>query len=68
MIYRAFIEKLGGDYLALMRRGLEHIKFGENLPDNARIFIKPNLTFPHYRPGVMTSPQAVEAAILAIRE
>jgi uncharacterized protein (DUF362 family) len=30
------------------------------------VFVKPNLTFPSYRPGVMTSPDAVEAALTAI--
>jgi uncharacterized protein (DUF362 family) len=30
------------------------------------VFLKPNLTFPTYRPGVMTSVEAVEAAIMAI--
>jgi len=69
MKYYAFLESLSvGDYMELIQQGLEWIKFGEIVSKDTRIFIKPNLTFPIYRPGVMTNPQAIEAAILAIRE
>lgn len=69
MSYRAYIEHLeNGNYQELFRKGLEWIRFGELIQPDAPIFIKPNLTFPTYRPGVMTSPQAVEGAILALKE
>lgn len=69
MKYRAFLGSLlVADYLDLMQQGLEWIGFDRLTPKDARVFIKPNLTFPTYRPGVMTNPQAVEAAILAVRE
>jgi uncharacterized protein (DUF362 family) len=64
----AFIERLStADYEELIRRGLEYIRFGNLVTPATKIFLKPNLTFPTYRQGVMTSPQAVEAAMLAIR-
>ena len=67
--YCAYIESISkGTYLDLFRAGLEYIRFGELVSKDARVFIKPNLTFPAYRPGVMTSPQAVEAAVIAIKE
>lgn len=63
----AFVERLNSkNYLELIQKGLEFIGFGNLVSKDSRVFIKPNLTFPNYRPGVMTSPQAVEAAILAI--
>jgi len=66
---RAFLGSLStASYLDLIREGLEYIRFDDLIPRDARIFIKPNLTFPTYRPGVMTNPDAVEAAILALRE
>jgi uncharacterized protein (DUF362 family) len=69
MKYRAFLESLAvGEYMQLIQQGLEWIGFGEIISKDTHIFIKPNLTFPIYRPGVMTNPQAIEAAILAIRE
>jgi len=69
MKYRAFLGSLLlTDYLNIVQQGLEWIGFDKLIPRDARVFIKPNLTFPTYRPGVMTNPQAVEAAILAVHE
>jgi uncharacterized protein (DUF362 family) len=69
MTYRAFLGSLlATGYFDLIQQGLEWIGFGKLIPKDARVFIKPNLTFPTYRLGVMTNPQAVEAAILAVRE
>jgi uncharacterized protein (DUF362 family) len=56
------------DYLSVIRAGLEFIEFGKSVTPASKVFIKPNLTYPEYRPGVMTHPDAVEAAILAIRD
>lgn len=58
----------GSGYDELIREGLEYIQFNTLVGSGSRVFIKPNLTFPSYRPGVMTSPEAVEAAIVAIRD
>lgn len=68
---RAFLGRVrpdGSNYLELMQEGLRYIRFGEGLPSTPRVFVKPNLTFPYYRPGVMTSPEAVEAMIVALRD
>lgn len=67
---RAFIGSLQNqNYLPLIKNGLEWICFKDLIPKkDANIFIKPNLTFPTYRPGVMTSPQAIEAALIAIKD
>lgn len=52
----------------LIERGLDYIGFASLIHPAARVFVKPNLTFPTYRPGVMTSPKVIEAALLAIRQ
>jgi len=65
---KAYITKLDKDYADCIRSGLTWIRAVELIKSSSRIFIKPNLTFPTYQPGVMTSPQAVEAAILVLRE
>jgi uncharacterized protein (DUF362 family) len=68
---RAFLARVkpdGSDYLVAIREGLAYIGFGEGLPAPPRLFIKPNLTFPSYRPGVMTSPEALEAAIATLKD
>lgn len=71
MNQRAFLARISREdpaYLERIRAGLEFVRFGEDLPARPRVFIKPNLTFPTYRPGVMTSPAAVEAAIVALQD
>lgn len=68
---RAYVGRVaqdGAEYLERIRAGLDFVRFGEGLPAQPRVFIKPNLTFPTYRPGVMTSPDALEAAIVALQD
>jgi len=66
---RAFLSDIEPNgYLNEMQKGLEYIGFADMVSSTSKVFIKPNLTFPEYRRGVMTNPEAVEAAILAIRE
>ncbi len=48
--------------------GLEWINFSARCNSATRIFIKPNLTFPSYRPGVMTSPDFLDALLKALKE
>jgi uncharacterized protein (DUF362 family) len=68
-VSKAFIESLEGrSYLDLVRAGLSFTDAGSLLKADARVFLKPNLTFPTYRPGVMTSIEAVEAAIVALKD
>src|SRR5688572_100279 len=67
----AFLGHLDGarlNYDELIRAGLEFVRFKEQVPTRPKIFLKPNLTFPVYRPGVMSSPEAVEAAIRVLVE
>jgi uncharacterized protein (DUF362 family) len=69
MKYRTFIGSLEDrDYLNNIKLGLEYIRFGTLANNNTRVFIKPNLTYPEYKPGVMTNPEAVAAAIQAVRD
>jgi len=66
---RVFLERVSTTgYLSAVRQGLRYIDFGGLVSSDDQVFIKPNLTFPTYRPGVMTSLPAIEAAIQAIRE
>ncbi len=49
------LQDLQGGYEKAIANGLQEVKFFEEVPAHARVFLKPNLTFPVYRPGVMTS-------------
>jgi uncharacterized protein (DUF362 family) len=54
-------------YLDAMRDGLAALAADRRLRGK-RVFIKPNLTFPVYRPGVMTSPECVEALLAVLSD
>lgn len=69
MKFLTFIGSLqSSDYYQIIKQGLEFTEFNKHVTTDTRIFIKPNLTYPTYKPGVMTNPKAIEAAILAVRE
>lgn len=64
-VYLNSLKEIG--YTESIGRGLKWIGFDNMIPQDASIFLKPNLTFPTYRKGVMTNPEAIEAAIIAIK-
>lgn len=64
--YLTRIDPSGENYEDEIDKGLDYIRFGDGLPTSPRVFLKPNLTYPTYRPGVMTSIGAIEAAIKAL--
>jgi uncharacterized protein (DUF362 family) len=67
--FRAFIESLAiKSYFSVIQEGLQYIDFGKLTGQDTRIFIKPNLTYPTFRPGVMITKEALEAAICAVRD
>ena len=65
MTYRVFLDRLDGDYESVMRRGLDFTGALKGLRPGDHVFIKPNLTYPTFRKGVMTNPEAV-ASLLRI--
>ena len=65
---RIFIEHLGNNYGARIREGFTFINLASMVKSGDAIFIKPNLTFPHYREGVMTSPECIEQLVVALKD
>ena len=51
-----------------IREALDWIRWRDVLFENARVAIKPNLTFPTYKPGVTTSPQVLRAFLEVLKE
>lgn len=47
---------------------MDWVGLTKSIKPSDTIFIKPNLTYPSYRKGVMTNPNAIEAAIVGIRD
>jgi uncharacterized protein (DUF362 family) len=69
MTAKAFIAPVTpATYLESIREGFEFVDMARLLSSQSRVFLKPNLTYPTYRPGVMTSIEAVEAAIIAVKD
>ena len=65
---RVFLSPLGDDYLSVIRQGLEWIGLGSRFRQGNTVFIKPNLTFPVFRKGVMTNPACIEAIVVAFKD
>ena len=65
---RVFIASIQEDYAARVREGLEFIGSLSQIDSTTRIAIKPNLTYPTFRPGVMTTYDAVEGLVKVLRD
>ena len=57
------LQDLGAGYQTSIETGLQETGFFEKVSTAAPVFLKPNLTFPVYRPGVMTSYECLKAAV-----
>ena len=64
---RLYISRLDQGYGHCIEDGFAFIEATGSIRQGDRIAIKPNLTFPTFRPGVMTNPEAVEALILYLK-
>jgi uncharacterized protein (DUF362 family) len=58
---RVFLQRLDDGYSRAIESGLTNVGFFERVSPGGKVFLKPNLTFPIYRPGVMTSYECLEA-------
>jgi uncharacterized protein (DUF362 family) len=67
---RAYISRTAGEGIspADVRRALEWLDWERIITPDARVFIKPNLTWPEHRPGVTTTPRAMESVLAVVRE
>jgi len=63
------LHDLTAGYPAAVAAGLEEAGFFRTVASGTKVFLKPNLTFPIYRPGVMTSYECLKAVteLLAAR-
>jgi len=66
--HRVCVEELAGGYEPAIRKAFQTVGALSTLKPGARVFIKPNLTFPVYRPGVMTNPECVEALVRVLKD
>src|ERR1035441_6168931 len=64
---RLYIETLGDDYLPAVQQGLDWGGVRSFLKWGDKVCVKPNLTFPTFREGVMTNPTALEAVVVHLK-
>jgi len=66
--HRVYLEKLDGNLRYHLKNGLEFIGWDKHINKNSTVFIKPNFTFPNYRPGVTTTPEVLHAILEALKD
>jgi uncharacterized protein (DUF362 family) len=62
-MFKVFISKVKMTYEEELQQALAYIEWKKLVPSGARVFLKPNLTYPTPKPGVTTTPELIEAAI-----
>jgi uncharacterized protein (DUF362 family) len=62
-ICKVFISKVTMAYEKELQQALAYIEWEKVVASGARVFLKPNLTYPTPKPGVTTTPKFIEAAI-----
>lgn len=65
---RIYLDHLGVDYLPVIQAGMEWIDIRSKVKWGDTVFVKPNLTYPTFRRGVMTNPECVEAVVVALKD
>ena len=65
-MHKVWISKIDGDIDREIESALEWLDWPAIVAPNARVSIKPNLTYPTYKPGVTTSPAVLEALMRAL--
>jgi uncharacterized protein (DUF362 family) len=60
---KVFLSKLADSYAGPVAAGLAGVGFFETVRAGATVFLKPNFTFPSYRPGVMTSFACIKETV-----
>lgn len=65
---RVILHKSGGKLEDVVHLALKEAGILERISSNTRVALKPNLTYPYYKPGVTTSPEVIRATVKAIRD
>lgn len=64
---KIYIDFLENGYSSVIEKGFAFLGDAGRISSGARVAIKPNLTFPTFRKGVMTNPEAVEALVVYLK-
>lgn len=62
------IHKRGGNLEAVVKNCLMEAGILGRINPDTRIALKPNLTYPYFKPGVTTSPEVIRATVKVLRD
>ncbi len=65
---KVFAEKIENKLLENIQKAIEWVGILKRISPSTRISIKPNFTYPYYKPGVTTSPHVIEETVKILRE
>jgi len=65
---KVYAEKTKSDISDVVYRAMESIGLLGQIDSSCRLCIKPNFTYPYYKPGVTTSPQVIEETVKILME
>jgi len=65
---KVYAEKIKLNISDVIYRAMESIGLLGQIDSSCRLCIKPNFTYPCYKPGVTTSPQVIEETVKILRE
>ena len=66
--HRVALIKIEQDLTCAIRSAMQGARLFERLTSSTRAALKPNLTYPYYKPGVTTSPQVIRETVKILRE
>jgi uncharacterized protein (DUF362 family) len=65
---RVALAKVNGDLGGAIKFAVEQLSLLERVTNSTKVALKPNLTYPYYRPGITTSPQVIREVVKVLRE
>lgn len=66
--HRVYLDWLADDPLARLAAGFRFAGLDRAIKAGDQVLLKPNLTYPKFKPGVTTTPAVLEAAIKLLKE
>lgn len=60
---QVYVKKIKSDLEEAVLESMKGAGLLERLTNSSRVALKPNFTYPYYKPGVTTSPQVIRAAV-----
>jgi uncharacterized protein (DUF362 family) len=66
--HRVALSKIEQDLSLAIRSAMQGARLFERLTSSTRVALKPNFTYPYYKPGVTTSPRVIRETVKILRE